>query len=169
MGNTVIDNYIAVSGYYKTSFTYGASEEIADSTTTYVVTEVTRNGDLKARGYLVTEKNTDKFRYFVDVNRTNFEMFVYDANDAISETFTGINLNSLYANTGDYDLLYMAFTASPSGKRRFWGRGTQDCYWDNVPSTDGVCRKMKMCANPYYMLWFNLNPGYYPVGGLELC
>ena len=138
------------------------------------ITEVFVGNDTRARGYIITDKITNDFLYFIDVNRVDFELtsVKIDANE--TKTFNDINELDKYLSTDELDYIKIVedFNNDPSlERRRFWGSGPTVCN-DVYQSTgnDGTSWCMTYCYTPYYVFFMDVNGGQAePVGGLHSC
>ncbi|WMI68166.1 hypothetical protein [Mangrovimonas sp. YM274] len=119
--STDIDNF--VSSFYNSSFEYGSSIETTDDIGTYTVTEVLVNSESRARGYVVTEKSSGKFLYFVDVNRIDYEMTSIDITINETKITNNIDSHNDYFLTNEFDFIGIIQTENSSSgrKRKFWG------------------------------------------------
>lgn len=102
-----------------------------------VLEEIFIGDDERARGYIVTDKATDEFLYFVDVDRINFKLTAYDP--AVNQTIIKENIHLLQewaeSNKLDYVKLFEEYNQAVSSgnqdRRRFWGwtewRPVGDC------------------------------------------
>lgn len=92
-----------------------------------IITEVFVGDATTARGYIITDKYTNNFLYFIDVDRANFKLtFVkVDIND--TKVFNNINELDKYLSTDELDYIKIAedYTTGNSSveERRFWGWG----------------------------------------------
>lgn len=135
--NTKVAAYLKL--FYKTDFRIGKTVEtklvnsnsLADARTvefeSVKLSEIFVGVDERARGYIVTDKETDEFLYFVDVDRDDLKLFAY--NVAINETLVKENIDLLqeWASSNGFDFIKLfegynaEIAAGSSERRRFWG------------------------------------------------
>ncbi|MEM0542548.1 hypothetical protein WFZ85_07955 [Flavobacterium sp. j3] len=128
-----------LKSFYKTDFRIGKTVEtklsnsnsLADARTvefeSVKLSEIFVGVDERARGYIVTDKETDEFLYFVDVDRDDLKLFAY--NVAINETLVKENIDLLqeWASSNGFDFIKLfegynaEIAAGSSERRRFWG------------------------------------------------
>jgi len=106
------------------------------------VTEVFVGNQEKANGYVVTDKVTGEFLYFVNVDRTSFILTSVDIDKNEQLTFNNINTNESYTNTNEFDFIEIALNESNNGISnkigpRFFGTG----YSFGSPSNTIPCFK----------------------------
>jgi hypothetical protein len=132
--NTKVSTYL--KSFYSTSYQLGKSVETKSKNSTselnrsaevenVVITEVFVGDDAIARGYVVTDKNTNDFLYFIDVNRLEYKLTTVkiDVND--TKVFNNIDELDKYLSTDEFDYIKIAedYVAEQSSERRFWGWG----------------------------------------------
>ena len=115
-----INNYL--SRFYKKDFHIGNSVETAVvkspalslAGTTQAksedyegikLTEVFVGEDERARGYIVTDKDTNEFLYFADVDRENFKLTKVDINANLTQELENIQQLDVYNATNQLDLI----------------------------------------------------------------
>uniref|UniRef100_UPI0040489347 hypothetical protein n=1 Tax=Flavobacterium sp. TaxID=239 RepID=UPI0040489347 len=135
--NKNVDSFL--KSFYSESFNYGRKAEITIKTETSFlnktasfeevnVTEVFVGNQEKANGYVVTDKVTGEFLYFVNVDRTSFILTSVDNDKNEQLTFNNINTNESYTNTNEFDFIEIALNESNNGISnkvgpRFFGTG----------------------------------------------
>lgn len=135
--NKNVDSFL--KSFYSKSFNYGRKAEITIQTETSFLnktasfeevnlTEVFVGNQEKANGYVVTDKVTGEFLYFVNVDRTSFILTSVDIDKNEQLTFNNINSNENYANTNEFDFIEIALNDSNNGISnkigpRFFGTG----------------------------------------------
>lgn len=77
------------------------SEEFGD----IVITEVFVGDDTRARGYVITSKETNVFLYFVDVDRVEYKMTSVDIVANQTLIFNDINELEKYSSTNELDFI----------------------------------------------------------------
>jgi hypothetical protein len=136
--NAKISNYL--KSFYLTNYKLGKSVETnpksissdlnrSTEVENLVITEVFVGDATTARGYIITDKNTNDFLYFIDVDRVNFTLtsVKIDVND--TKIFNGIDELDKYLSTDEFDYIKIAEDYVPEdesnvlGRRRFWGTG----------------------------------------------
>ena len=115
-----------LKSFYSKDFKFGKSKDLkitrqSSSTNTntgefartaefddVIVKEVFVDNEERARGYIVNDKDTDEFLYFIDVDRVNYKLTSVDI-DA-NETKVSDNINQLdkYASTNQFDFIKIA-------------------------------------------------------------
>lgn len=121
VGNEVQDY---LNNFYGQSFHFGDSIQTSDKGVDYLVTEVILNGENRARGYVATEKSTNKFLYFVDVDRVTFDLYTENIADNTSKIYEDINQLEDYSQTNELDFMTIISRENSNGsnaRRRFWG------------------------------------------------
>ncbi|MCZ8330419.1 MAG: hypothetical protein O9282_03810 [Flavobacterium sp.] len=128
-----------LKSFYKTNYHLGKSVEgrmlnsnISDNARTIefedvVLEEIFIGDEERARGYIVTDKATDEFLYFVDVDRINFKLTAYDP--SVNETIIKENIHLLqeWAESNKLDFVKLfeeynqAMSTGNQERRRFWG------------------------------------------------
>ncbi|MBC7439529.1 MAG: hypothetical protein H7250_06050 [Flavobacterium sp.] len=118
--NAKVNNYLA--RFYKKNFYIGNSVETAvvkSPTLSFARTtlakseefegiklsEVFVGEDERARGYIVTDKDTNEFLYFADVDRENFKFTKVDINANLTEELENIQQLDKYNATNQLDLI----------------------------------------------------------------
>lgn len=119
-GTEVIDY---LNNFYGQSFHYGDSIQTSDDLIDYLVTEVVLDADTRARGYVATDIATNKFLYFIDVDRVNFELFTDDILQNEKNLFEHIDRLSDYESTNEFDFIFINThnNNNSSNSGRFWG------------------------------------------------
>ena len=132
--NAKVSSYLET--FYSTNFQFGKSVETNPKSNStllnrstevenLVITEVFVGNASTARGYVITDKNTNDFLYFIDVNRVDFKLTTYkvDVND--TKIFNDIDALDKYLSTDEFDYIKIAedYVAEQSAERRFWGWG----------------------------------------------
>ena len=79
----------------------GKSEEFQD----IVITEVFVGDDTRARGYVITSKESNVFLYFVDVDRIEYKMTTVDIETNETLVFRDINELDKYSSTNQLDFI----------------------------------------------------------------
>lgn len=104
------------------------------------LTEVFVDNDDKARGYIITNKNTGEFLYFIDVDRDTYTLTSLDVKNSEQKTFSNINDIYNYFSTDEFDFIEIALDDNNSTNttdRRFWG--SQISYGTPFEGIDGNC------------------------------
>ena len=139
-------NIMVLKSFYKKEFKFGKSKELkinrqsaatTENTTEFartatfedvVLMEVFVNNEERARGYVVNDKDTNEFLYFIDVDRINYKLTSVDI-DA-NETKVADNINQLenYVSSNQFDMIKVVedyndstVTAKVWGTIREWG------------------------------------------------
>lgn len=169
-----VTNYL--TNFYNTTrsnITYGVDIETVDDNVTVVITEIIVGSDLRARGYVATEKNTGDFLYFVDVDRNNFVLTANDIVNNKQDVINDIDKNSDYLNYDEFDFIKVVNDANNNviQRRKFWGKGKTTCReaYQGLDIATGTELCITLCQTPYYVFWMNVSPGEYIVGGAHPC
>jgi hypothetical protein len=88
------------------------------------LTEVFVDNETKARGYIITDKKTGGFLYFIDVDRNTFTLTSLDVKNSEQKTFNNIDDIYNYFSTDEFDFIEIALNDTNSegtADRRFWG------------------------------------------------
>jgi hypothetical protein len=155
--NMKVSSYL--KSFYPGSYKLGKSVESkvreasnAGSRTTegedLVVTEVFVDESSIARGYVITDKITNDFKYFIDVDRENYKLTA--AKIVINETKVFENINTLdnYISTNEFDFIKIAAdhdNTTGSSNEKFWGTSCGGCWSLHDGSSFRTCR--------YYIFW----------------
>src|SRR5690606_41909992 len=78
--------------FYGLEISSGRSVDLTEPDTNegVTVTEVTVDGDTRARGYIVNEVENNEFLYFADVNRSTNVLTTYENITGALETFSNL-------------------------------------------------------------------------------
>lgn len=169
--NKKVDSFL--KSFYSKSFNYGRKAEITIQTETSFLnrtasfeevnlTEVFVGNQEKANGYVVTDKVTGEFLYFVNVDRTSFILTSVDIDKNEQLTFNNINSNENYANTNEFDFIEIALNDSNNGISnkigpRFFGTGYSfGANSNTIPCFKGV-------YSNYYVFGINVTGEAEPV------
>lgn len=130
-----------------------------------IITEVFVGNDVRARGYVITDKVSNDFLYFLDVDRTDFKLtsISIDVNETI--VFNDINELDKYLATDELDYIKIAEDFANGNTtieaNRFWGWG------QGHPS--GICVNGRdYWVREYYVCWFGVSQGPVPGEGGNL-
>lgn len=131
--NKNVDSFL--KSFYSKDYSFGTSAKVNPNSqlseiARYVsieemeVTEVFVSNETKARGYIVTDKNTGEFLYFIDVDRDTYILTSLDVKNSEQKTFNNINEIYNYFTTNEFDFIEIALDDSSNtdvSGRRFWG------------------------------------------------
>ena len=131
--NKNVDSFL--KSFYSKDYTFGQSAKInpnsqisAMSRTASLeeveLTEVFVNNETKARGYIITDKNTGEFLYFIDVDRDTYTLTSLDVKNSEQKTFYNIDDIYNYFSTDEFDFIEIALDDNSNTEvsgRRFWG------------------------------------------------
>lgn len=112
--NAKIDKYL--KSFYSSNYQLGESTEAKEKNNllalsrteefnNILVTEVFIGNDTRARGYIITSKETDDIKYFIDVNRIDYKLTSVDFEQNSTNFFEQINLNENYIISDEFDLI----------------------------------------------------------------
>lgn len=117
--SSVIDQFL--KSFYNEDYVLGNTISISNGTKSSVmsrtvlvdgqdieITEVILGNGQRVRGYVITDKITSAFLYFVDVDRTTYDLTVVDVINNETLIFKNINTNPDYRSTDEFDLIKMA-------------------------------------------------------------
>uniref|UniRef100_UPI00404B5A24 hypothetical protein n=1 Tax=Flavobacterium sp. TaxID=239 RepID=UPI00404B5A24 len=155
--------------FYSESFNYGRVAKISIQTETSFLertsyfgevnlTEVFVGSQEKASGYVITDKITDEFLYFVDVDRTSHILTSVDIEKNEQLTFANIDNNENYASTNEFDFIEIALNESNNAMgskigSRFFGTGYSfGANSNTIPCFKGV-------YSNYYVLGIRVSGG----------
>lgn len=88
------------------------------------LTEVFVDNETKARGYIITDKNTGELLYFIDVDRDTYTLTSLDVKNSEQKTFNNIDEIYNYFSTDEFDFIEIALDDNSNtevAERRFWG------------------------------------------------
>jgi hypothetical protein len=120
-----------------------------------VITEVFVGDDTRARGYVITDKSTDAFLYFIDVDRIDYKLTTVKIDVNETKVFNNIEDLDKYTSTNEFDLIKIAEQVN-SGilqGNKFWGSGG----WHNVGGCDEGWQTIS-CS--HYMFWIVVDVEY---------
>jgi hypothetical protein len=158
--NSKVSSYL--KSFYPTNYQLGKSVDTkifrpSSSTSrskefdNFVITEVFVGNDTMARGYIITDKSTNDFLYFIDVDRVDFKLtsVKIETNDA--KVFENIDYLDKYLSTDKFDYIKIAedYASGSSNVEvsKFWGWGPShpsgDCnngrdYWVHTYYVIGI-------------------------------
>ncbi len=118
----------------------------------YRLTEVFVGNDTIARGYVVTDRDTDDFHFFIDVDRVNFKLTDVKIDNGDTKVFDDINLLDKWLTTNKFDIYQIAADYNTDtqvilDKRPFWG-------WSGWHPMNGDCSGGHMTMiNVHYSFW----------------
>ncbi|OYQ48197.1 hypothetical protein CHX27_02570 [Flavobacterium aurantiibacter] len=69
------------------------------------ITEVFVDGDERARGYLIADKETNNLLYFFDVDRVDYKLTTIKIDAAQTMIFNNINEVDKYLSTNEFDFI----------------------------------------------------------------
>jgi hypothetical protein len=160
-GNAKVSSYL--KSFYSKDFQLGKSvdtkftkptSELSKSTEVenLVVTEVFVGEDDRARGYVISDKSTNEFLYFIDVDRIDYKLtsVKIDLNDTM--LFNNIDELDKYVSTNEFDLIKVAEQINTGilQNYKFWGWGD----WQYSACIGGVKNAIRI----YHVFW--LSAGY---------
>ncbi len=107
---------VLLSNFYGKPFNYGATVQTkqqnvpgASNRSVEVqnlqITEVFVDGDERARGYVISDKETSELLYFFDVDRVDYKMTAIKVDAAQTMTFNDINEIDKYISTNEFDFI----------------------------------------------------------------
>jgi len=165
-GNAKVSSYL--KSFYTKDFQLGKSVDakIIKATSTLsksteienlVVTEVFVGNDTTARGYVITNKSTNEFLYFIDVDRIDYKLtsVKIDVNNTI--VFNNIDELDKYTSTNGFDLIKVAEQVN-SGilqNNRFWGWSS----WTWSPCVNGFHNGTRTYSVFWLEVAYDYNPG----------
>jgi hypothetical protein len=71
----------------------------------YLITEVFVGDDTRARGYIITEKSSNDFVFFLDVNRLSYKLTAVKIETNETKHFNEINELEKYLSTDEFDFI----------------------------------------------------------------
>lgn len=171
--NAKVSTYL--KSFYSTSYQLGKSVEANPKSNSsslnrstevenLIITEVFVGDATTARGYIITDKDTNDFLYFIDVDRVTFKLtsVKVDVND--TKIFNDINELDKYLSTDELDYIKIAedYTTENSSveERRFWGWG---------PMFGGPCEGgIRTMYHTYYVLGIGVDTDPIMANGVAL-
>lgn len=131
--NKNVDSFL--KSFYSKHYSFGESAKVNQNSPFSVLsrtatledvelTEVFVDNQEKARGYVITNKNTGEFLYFIDVDRDTYTLTSLDVKNSDQKTFNNIDEIYNYFTTDEFDFIEIALDDSNSTgttDRRFWG------------------------------------------------
>jgi hypothetical protein len=132
--NAKISNYL--KSFYSANYKLGKSVETKANTNSLpfaktiefedlIITEVFVGEDTIARGYVITDKLTNEFLYFIDVDRATYQLISVDIEANDTKLFEDINELDKYLITNEFDIIKIAEDSLTEenlmDRRRFFG------------------------------------------------
>jgi hypothetical protein len=158
-----------LKSFYSKSFNYGRVAAISIQTEASLLkrtasfeevnlTEVFVGNQAKANGYVVTDKATGEFLYFVNVDRISHILTSVDIDKNTQLTFANIDDNENYVGTNEFDFIEIAINESSNYVinkigPRFFGTG----YSFGADSNTIPC--FKGVYSNYYVFGINVSGG----------
>ncbi len=152
-----------LKSFYKKEFRFGKSVEskvlkpstsLTAKTVEYeeiILEEVFVGEEPRARGYIVTDKYTNEFLYFADVDRANYKLTAVDISDNQTITKENVNLLQEWAVSNGLDLIKLIewyneeINSGTQERRRFWG-------WTGWTNVGGCDEGWQTQVNTHYIL-----------------
>lgn len=127
----------------------------------FVITEVFVGDDTRARGYIITNKTTNDFLYFIDVDRVDFKLTSVKIDVNETRTFNNIDELDKYVLTNELDYIEIAedYIENENNKVPFWGTGYS--YGGQGTGPNGDC--FQGVYSNYYVFWTNVSGPRQPV------
>ena len=132
--NKNVDSFL--KSFYSKDYVFGQSAKVNSNSQISAMartasleevelTEVFVNNETIARGYIITDKNTGEFLYFIDVDRDTYTLTSLDVKNSEQKTFNNIDEIYNYFSTNEFDFIEIALdndsNTEIAGRRRFWG------------------------------------------------
>lgn len=148
--NKNVDSFL--KSFYSKDYVFGQSAKINPNSQISAIartasleevelTEVFVDNETKARGYIITDKNTGEFLYFIDVDRDTYILTSLDVKNSEQRTFNNIDDIYNYFSTDEFDFIEIALddnnSTGTTTDRRFWG--SQISYGAPFEGIDGNC------------------------------
>jgi len=166
--NAKVSTYL--KSFYKTNYVLGKSVEtkvnienasLARTTEleNYIITEVFIGDDIRARDYVITDKNNNDFLYFIDVDRVSLKLTSVKIDSSETMLFNNINEFDKYISTNKLDYIKIAedLNNDPSLETgKFWG--SQLSWGSCGPNTDGSAGCFRGEYSTYYVFWIGGKP-----------
>ncbi|WP_445718172.1 hypothetical protein [Flavobacterium sp.] len=155
--NKNVDSFL--KSFYSKDYTLGLSAKVnpnsqisalarTASLEEVELTEVFVDNETKARGYIITDKNTGEFLYFIDVDRDSFTLTSLDVKNSDQKTFNNIDDIYDYFSTDEFDFIEIALNETNStstADRRFWG-------WQSHPGPCDHSTGQSTLMETYYVV-----------------
>ncbi|SEH79950.1 hypothetical protein SAMN02927937_01502 [Paenimyroides aquimaris] len=141
---TAGDGYVYALDFYGTDISLGRSVDLVDPDTSegVTVTEVTVDGDTRARGYIVNKVENNDFLYFLDVDRDTDILTTFEETTDEVLTFNNLLESPDYLDTDKFDFIeYSQDYMTTSGDCGFWKKVWGKCtFYGNInPIGNGLC------------------------------
>lgn len=159
--------------FYNNSFKFGKSSNSViprkvneQSRTTelenVIITEVFVGNEERARGYLVTDKESNDMVYFIDVDRINYKLTTFDVEINETQLYNDINEFEKYLSTDELDYIKVSEEVIEQGlteKGPFIG-------WGKPELSSECVNGRRYWIQYYYVGWIKTNRTR-PVKGLD--
>ncbi|MFY8188653.1 MAG: hypothetical protein ACOVLC_11930 [Flavobacterium sp.] len=144
---TEVQDYL--DDFYGQTFHFGDSIQTSEKGIDYLVTEVILDTDTRARGYVAVELSTNKFLYFVDVDRINYNLYTDNILENSNKIFQNIDRLPDYTSTNELDFIKITSDVNQGSPQtsRFWGWGK----WQYSPCIDGKKNAIRI----YHIIWLS--------------
>nr|WP_298001178.1 hypothetical protein [uncultured Flavobacterium sp.] len=160
------DGYVYALEFYGLEISLGRSVDLIDPDTNegVTVTEVTVDGDTRARGYIVNEVENNEFLYFADVNRNTNVLTTYENITGELETFSNLLESTDYLDTDKFDFIeyspeYMTTYGSGCGFwKKIWGECTT--YGNITDIGNGMCGQSSITITYRLGFMVEMEPHY---------
>lgn len=155
--NKNVDSFL--KSFYSKDYVFGQSAKVnpnsqisamaRTASLEYVeLTEVFVDNQTKARGYIITDKNTGEFLYFIDIDRDTYTLTSLDVKNSEQKTFNNIDEIYNYFSTNEFDFIEIALDESNStgtSERKFWG-------WETHPGPCDHSTGQSILMETYYVV-----------------
>ena len=175
------DGYVYALEFYGLEISLGRSVDLIDPDTNegVTVTEVTVDGDTRARGYIVNEVENNEFLYFADVNRNTNVLTTYENITGELETFSNLLESTDYLDTDKFDFIEYSpeYTNTTYGSDcGFWNKLLGKCVEERKdyvpgggPNGEGGGCITKQRTTHYFLFIFKQSTGWLPTSGIGPC
>src|SRR5690606_3609375 len=160
---TAGDGYVYALDFYGTDISLGRSVDLVDPDTSegVTVTEVTVDGDTRARGYIVNKVENNDFLYFLDVDRDTDILTTFEETTDEVLTFNNLLESPDYLDTDKFDFIeysqdYMTYGSGCGFWKKVWGSCITR-YWYEIGNDDG-CTEYPVRQD--YFLGMRMGPEY---------
>lgn len=169
--NAKVSNYL--EAFYSSNFQLGKSVETNQKSNSsalnrstevdnLIITEVFVGNDETARGYIITDKSTNDFLYFIDVDRVDFKLTSVKIETNDTKIFENIDNLDKYLSTDKFDYIKIAedFASGNSTveANKFWG-------WGPAHPSGNCINGRDYWVKDYYVLWIPVSQANEPANG----
>jgi hypothetical protein len=133
-----------IKNFYSSDYVLGQQIETSDDNVTYLVSEIIVNNETRARGYITTDVRGENPTYFVDVDRSNYQLHNVDIVNNKTTIINEIDKIDDYYETNEFDVIALVDDNNATKRRPFIG-SREEC--------TNCVMGVKHCSRVGYFFW----------------